>query len=143
MVWVWGVAAAAVAILLWVLVRKRSERAAIASIRARFPHVARLRLIAACPDLDGKLGEAELRMIFDWILIQLHGRTHTSGYRELLAWTAEHGEAESLDLLANVTREAVDRLPRPVLKVIDACEGRIVAGVILDQALGESGRRRN
>ena len=40
-----------------------------------------------------------------------------------------------------VTRDAVDRLPAPVLAVIDDCQGRIVAGVILDQSLSESGRR--
>ena len=53
----------------------------------------------------------------------------------------DHGESESLQLVAEVTRDAVDRLPAPVLEVIDGCEGRTVAGVILDQALGESGRR--
>ena len=80
-------------------------------------------------------------MLFNWIMLQLYGRTHTSGFGELMTWTIEHGESESLQLVAEVTRDAVDRLSAPVLEVIDACEGRTVAGVILDQALGESGRR--
>ena len=59
--------------------RKQKQRAAVAGIRAHFPRIARLRLIAACPGLDGILQETELRMLFDWIMLQLNGRTHTSG----------------------------------------------------------------
>ena len=142
MTWVWIAAAVvAIAALLVIAVRGRRQKAALAEFRTHFPHIARLRLIAACPGLDGILQEAELRMLFDWIMLQLYGRTQTSGFGELMRWTMDHGESESLQLVAEVTRDAVDRLPAPVLEVIDGCEGRTVAGVILDQALGESGRR--
>ena len=109
----------------------------MATLRNRFPHIARLRLIAACPVLDGLLHEADLRLLFDWIMLQLYGRTHTSNFVQLMQWTVEHGESESLQLVAEVTRDAVDRLPVTVLHIIDGCEGRTVAGVILDQALSE------
>ena len=66
---------------------------------------------------------------------------NTSGFSELMQWSIEHGESESLQLVAEVTREAVDRLPAPVLHMIDGCEGRTVVGVILDQSLSESRRR--
>ena len=42
---------------------------------------------------------------------------------------------------AGAARDAVDRLPAPALAVIDACYGRVLAGVILDEALTESGSR--
>lgn len=120
--------------------RKQKQRAAVAGIRAHFPRIARLRLIAACPGLDGILQETELRMLFDWILLQLYGRTQTSSFGDLMQWTIEHGEGESLRLMSEVTRDAVDRLPAPALQVIDGCEGRVVAAVIIDQALSETGR---
>ena len=129
------------AALLIVYARGRRQKSALAEFRTHFPRIARLRLVAACPGLDGILQEAELRMLFDWIMLQLYGRTQTSGFGELMTWTIDHGESESLQLVAEVTRDAVDRLSAPVLDVIDGCEGRTVAGVILDQALGESGRR--
>lgn len=141
MFWISVLAAVAVAILVALALRRQKQRATVATFRARFPHIARLRLAAACPGLDGVLQETELRMLFDWILLQLHGRTNTSSYGELMQWTIDHGEAESLQLVAEVTRDAVDRLPAPVLAVIDDCQGRTVAGVILDQSLSESGRK--
>ena len=121
--------------------RKKTVNRPVAQFRTHFPHIARLRLVAACPGLDGVLQERDLRMIFDWMLLQLYGRTHTSGLEELMQWTLEHGEGESLRLVSDVSRDAVDRLPAPVLAVIDGCEGRIVASVIIDQALSESGKR--
>ncbi|NUT01698.1 MAG: hypothetical protein HOP96_12065 [Sphingomonas sp.] len=142
MSWSWIAVAALAAVLLALAIRARKQRATVAAFRAQFPHIARLRLIAACPGLDGVLQETELRLLFDWILLQLYGRTQTSDFGELMHWTFEQGEAESLQLVAEVTRDAVDRLPAPVLEVIDACEGRTVAGVILDQSLSESGRKR-
>ena len=141
MIWLWIAAAIFVAALLIVYARGRQQKAALATFRTHFPRIARLRLVAACPGLDGTLQEAELRMLFDWIMLQLYGRTQTSGFGELMQWTMNHGESESLQLVAEVTRDAVDRLSAPVLEVIDGCEGRTVAGVILDQALGESGRQ--
>lgn len=121
--------------------RRQKQKAAVSGIRSHFPHIARLRLIAACPGLDGVLQETELRMLFDWILLQLCGRTQTSDFGQLMRWTVEHGEGETLQLVSEVTRDAVDRLPAPVLQVIDGCEGRVLAGVLIDQSLSESGRK--
>jgi hypothetical protein len=140
MLWLW-ISVGVLVVLLASWARKRKQRATVAEFRTHFPHIARLRLVAACPGLDGLLQETDLRMLFDWILLQLYGRTQTSGFGELMQWTVEQGEGEALQLVAEVTRDAVDRLPAPVLAVIDGCEGRIVAGVILDQALSESGKR--
>lgn len=140
MLWLWIAAAVVLVLFLAFYARGRRQKAAVATIRTHFPHIARLRLVAACPVLDGLLHEADLRMLFDWIMLQLYSRTHTSNFGELMQWTTEHGESESLQLVAEVTREAVDRLPAPVLHIIDGSEGRTVAGVILDQALSESGR---
>ena len=141
MLWLWIATAVVILLLLASYARRRKQNVTVATLRNRFPHIARLRLIAACPVLDGLLHEADLRLLFDWIMLQLHGRTHTSNFGELMQWTIEHGESESLQLVAEVTRDAVDRLPAPVLHIIDGCEGRTLAGVILDQALSESGRR--
>jgi hypothetical protein len=140
MLWLW-ISGGVFVVLLASWARKRKQRATVAEFRTHFPHIARLRLVAACPGLDGLLQETDLRMLFDWILLQLYGRTQTSSFGELMQWTVEQGEGEALQLVAEVTRDAVDRLPAPVLAVIDDCEGRTVAGVILDQALSESGKR--
>jgi hypothetical protein len=141
MLWPWIAAAVVLVLLFAFYARGRKQKAAVATLRTHFPHIARLRLAAACHGLDGLLHEADLRMLFDWIMLQLYGRTHTSGFAELMQWTIEHGESESLQLVAEVTRDAVDRLPAPVLHMIDGCEGRTVVGVILDQSLSESRRR--
>ena len=141
MPWLWIAAAVVILLLLASYARRRKQSDTVATLRTRFPHIARLRLIAACPGLDGLLHEADLRLLFDWIILQLYGRTHTSGFGELMQWTVEHGESESLQLVSEVTRDAVDRLPAPVLHMIDGCEGRTVVGVILDQSLSESRRR--
>jgi hypothetical protein len=140
MLWLWIAAAVVILLLLASYARRRKQMDTVATLRTRFQHVARLRLIAACPGLDGLLHEADLHLLFDWIMLQLYGRTHTSGFGDLMQWTVKHGESESLQLVAEVTRDAVDRLPAPVLHMIDGCEGRTVAGVIIDQALSESGR---
>jgi hypothetical protein len=139
----WLLLILAAAALFWLasLDRKAKQREALTGLRREFPHIARLRLVAACPGLDGVLGEAELRMLFDWILLQIHGRTGTSDLGELMQWSIQHGEAETTSLTADVSREAVDRLPQPVLAAIDTCKGREVAAVLIDQALGESGRK--
>ena len=139
----WLLLILAAAALFWLasLDRKAKQREALTGLRREFPHIARLRLVAACPGLDGVLGEAELRMLFDWILLQIHGRTGTSDLGELMQWSIQHGEAETTSLTADVSREAVDRLPQPVLAAIDTCKGREVAAGLIDQALGESGRK--
>ena len=139
----WLLLILAAAALFWLasLGRKAKQREALTGLRREFPHIARLRLVAACPGLDGVLAEAELRMLFDWILLQIHGRTGTSDLGELMQWSVKHGEAETTALTADVSREAVERLPQPVLAIIDDCQGREVAAVLIDQSLTEAGER--
>ena len=129
--------------LFWLasLGRSSRERQALAELRREFPRVARLRLVAACPGLDGLLEEADLRMLFDWILFQLYGRTGAASLDQLMQWSLKEGEARTTKLTADVSREAVGRLPKPVLAAIEACEGREVAAVLIDQALMEAGQR--
>jgi hypothetical protein len=141
MLWLWILATVVAIFLLASWSRRQKQKAAVAGLRTHFPHIARLRLVAACPGLDGVLRETDLRMLFDWILLHLYGRTRTSSFGDLMRWTIEHDQGDSLLLVSEVTRDAVDRLPAPVLMVIDGCGGRVLAGVILDQALTESGRR--
>ena len=131
------------AVLFWLasLGRKARQREALAKVRREFPRIARLRLVAACPGLDGLLGEQELRMLFDWILIQLYRRTRTSGLGELMQWSIEHGALETTKLTADVSLDSVERLPAPVLQVIESCQGRGVAAVLIDQSLTEAGER--
>ena len=123
------------------LSRRGKQREAVAGLRDHFPAIARMRLIAACPGLDPLLQETELRLLFDWILLQMYRRTNSPGFGALMRWTIEHGQTESIAMVANVTREAVERLPSPVLRVIDGCQGRVLAAVILDEALSEAGER--
>lgn len=139
----WLLLLLAVAALFWLasVGRKAKQDEALAKVRREFPRIARLRLIAACPGLDGVLGDAELRMLFDWILLALYGRTSTSDLAELMQWSVKHGEAETTALTADVSREAVERLPQPVLAIIDDCQGREVAAVLIDQSLTEAGER--
>ena len=139
----WLLLILAVAALFWLasIGRKAKQREAVAGLRREFPRIARLRLVAACPGLDGVLGEAELRMLFDWILLQSYGRTQTSDFGELMRWSVEHGSVETTALTADISREAVERLPQPVVAIIDDCQGREVAAVLIDQALTEAGER--
>jgi hypothetical protein len=139
----WLLLLLAVAALFWLasIGRKAKQREAVAGLRREFPRIARLRLVAACPGLDGVLGEAELRMLFDWILLQSYGRTRTSDFGDLMRWSVEHGSVETTALTADISREALERLPQPVLAVIDDCQGRQVAAVLIDQSLTEAGER--
>ena len=139
----WLLLILAVGALFWLAStgRKAKQREALTGLRLEFPRIARLRLVAACPGLDGVLGEAELRMLFDWILLRMYGKTGTSDFGNLMRWSVEHGAAETTALSADVSREAVERLPQPVLAVIDDCQGRAVAAVLIDQSLTEAGER--
>ena len=141
MTWLLLILAAAALFWLASLGRKAKQREALAGLRREFPRIARLRLVAACPGLDGVLGDAELRMLFDWILLSMYGRTGTSQLGELMQWSIEHGAAETTALTADVSLEAVERLPQPVLAAIDDCQGREVAAVLIDQSLTEAGER--
>jgi hypothetical protein len=139
----WLLLILAVVALFWLasIGRKAKQKEAVSKIRREFPSIARLRLVAACPGLDGVLGDAELRMLFDWMLLSLYGRTGTSDLGELMQWSVKHGESETTALTAHVSREAVERLPQPVLAVIDDCQARAVAAVLIDQSLTEAGER--
>ena len=139
----WLLLILAVVALFWLasVGRKAKQREAVAKLRREFPRIARLRLVAACPGLDGVLADAELRMLFDWMLLRLYGRTATSNLGELMQWSVKHGEAETTALTADISREAVERLPQPVLAAIDDCQGRAVAAVLIDQSLTEAGER--
>jgi hypothetical protein len=135
------IAAVALFILFAVASRKRKQRAAVRGLREQFPRIARIRLIAACPGLDGLLDEPSLRLLFDWMLIEIHRRTGTSSFGELMQWSVDNGEARAMAMVSDVSNEAIDRLPAPVLAEIEACGARAMVAVILDEALTEAGRR--
>ena len=139
----WLLLLGAIAGLFWLAStgRKAKQKEALANLRREFPRIARMRLVAACPGLDGVLQEPELRMLFDWILLQLYGRTRTSGLDELMQWSVDHGAEHTALLTADVALDAVGRLPQPALQVIDDCQGRAVAAVLIDQSLTEAGER--
>ena len=131
-------------VLLFVLAslsRKAKQRAAVRGLREQFPLVVRLRLAAAYPGIDGMLGEPQLGLLFDWIMAEMYRRAGVGGFAGLMRWAVVHGDGATTELSAQVSRAAVDRLPPPALAVIDQSGGRLLAGVILDQALTESGTR--
>ncbi len=123
------------------LSRKAKQRAAVRGLREQFPLVARMRLAAAFPGIDGMLCEPDLGALFDWILAEMCRRAGVRGFAGLMRWAVVHGDDAAAGLAAEVSRAAVERLPPPVLAVIDRSDGRLLAGVILDQALTESGTR--
>lgn len=139
--WLWLVLIVAALVLLASFGRQHRQRQTFRALRGQFPKIARLRLIATCPGLDGVIQEADLRFLFDWIAIELCRRTGVQDMAGLMRWSLAQGQETTERLTAEVTREAVDRLPRPVLGAIDECRGRTVAGVILDEALTEAGHR--
>lgn len=141
---VWLLVAAAVLLLVLLVAatgRRARQGAAVRRLRQHFPRIARLRLVAACPGVESVLREEELARLFDWILLQLYERTGTSEFGELMRWGMRQGQAQITELTAAITLEAVDRLPAPAVAVIDQCQGRAVAAVLLDQALTEAGQR--
>jgi hypothetical protein len=121
--------------------RRAKQRAAVAGLRRHFPGIARMRLVAACPGLADQLDDPMLANLFDWIMTETYRRAGVAGFAELMRWSVEHGDAQATAMVAEVARDAVDRLPAPALAVLDGCGGRIFAGVMLDDALSESGRR--
>ena len=70
MFWLSVAAAVVIAFLIALYAQRQKQQATVAAFRSRFPHIARLRLVAACPGLDGVLQETELRMLFDWIMLR-------------------------------------------------------------------------
>lgn len=123
------------------LSRRAKQRAAVAGLRRHFPGIARMRLVAACPGLADLADDPMLARLFDWIMAETYRRAGVAGFGELMRWSVEHGEVEAAALVAEVARDAVDLLPEPVLAVLDGCGGRVFAGVMLDDALTEAGRR--
>ena len=123
------------------LSRRAKQRAAVRGLGAQFPAIARMRLAATFPGMDDTLTDAALAGLFDWMLAEMYRRASVASFGELMRWSVVQGEAQSAALAAGAARDAVDRLPAPALAVIDACYGRVLAGVILDEALTESGSR--
>ena len=121
--------------------KRSAQQAALGRLRDEFPKVGYLRLVAACPGLDGVTEQGNLRQLFDWIMIELFRRSNTSSLTGLMNWSIKQGEDAANAMTAEVTREAVDRLPPRVLAAIDDCQGREFAAVVLDQALTEAGER--
>ena len=141
MMWLWIAAGILLAMAVFALRTRARRPRALVALRSHFSRIARLRLVSTCPGLDGLLEEAELRMLFDWMLLQLYQRTGTRGFGELMQWASAEGDAELLALTSDVSREALERLPSSVLAAIDKCHGRNIAAVLIDQSLTEAGRR--
>ena len=139
--WLLLIAIVAFVIFMAMKGKKTAQQEALGRLRAEFPKVGRLRLIAACPGLDGVLEEGDLRQVFDWIMIQLFRRSNTSSLSGLMNWSVKQGEAAATAMTAEVSREAVDRLSPRVLAAIDDCQGRQFAAVVLDEALTEAAER--
>ena len=87
------------------------------------------------------LEESDLRPVFDWIMIQMFRRSNTSSLSGLMNWSIKQGEEAATAMTAEVSRQAVDRLPARALAAIDDCQGREFAAVVLDEALTEAGER--
>lgn len=136
----WIAAAAGLAFLLRSSSRK-SQPTATPRMRRHFARVARLRLVAACPSLDGRIRERALYDSFDWIAAEMCRRTGSCDIGALMQWAIREGQERSDDVSAEVARDAVERLPAPVLRAIDGCQGRLFAGVLLHETLTEAGRR--
>jgi hypothetical protein len=139
--WRWIAGAAALSLLLRASSRRGRAAEAAPQLRSHFARIARLRLVAACQSLDGRIEEQALGELFDWIVAEMCRRTGTCEIGELVHWAVSEGQ-EGADLVsAQVTRDSVERLPAPVLQAIDGCQGRLFAGVLLHETLMEAGRR--
>jgi hypothetical protein len=137
----WLLAAIVLLFVLAALSRRARQQAAVRGLRTHFTAIARMRLSAAFPGLDGVLADADLERLFDAILADMYRRAGVGRFGDLMRWSVEQGEAVTAAMAAEVARDAVDRLPPPALAVIDRCDGRIMAGVIIDEVLTESGSR--
>ena len=122
------------------LSRRAKQRAVVKGLRHHFPIIARQRLISHFPTIEPRVAELELSSLFDWILLECYRRTDTANFAELMRWAVENPDG-NVALTAAITRDAVDRLPRPALECIDATNGRGLAAVALDLTLTEAGQR--
>jgi len=122
--------------------RRAKQRAAVRGLRRHFPEIARDRLVSNFPDLDPVLDAVTLRILFDWILAQAYCRTNSRGFGDLMRWEIENGEAAMADILESVTIDAVNRLPRSALAVIDGSTGgRAYAAILIEHSITEAGAR--
>lgn len=141
MKWRWIAGAAAISLLLRASSRRGRAAQATPQLRRHFARIARLRLVAACQSLDGRIPERALGKLFDWIVAEMCRRTGTCDVRELVQWAVSEGQEGADAVSAQVTRDAVERLPAQALQAIDDCQGRLFAGVLLHETLMEAGRR--
>ena len=137
----WLLAALVLLFFLAARSRRAKQRAAVRGLRAQFPALARMRLAATFPGVDETLDDAALAAVFDWIFAEMYRRAGVGSFEELMRWSVEQGEVATAAMASGVARDAVDCLPAPALALIDNCDGRALAGVIIDLALSESGSR--
>ena len=146
MKWKWIIGGAGGVALLAAFTRRQQQeheqqRTAVGGLRRHFPRIARMRLVAACPDIERHLDDRSLEPVFDWMVDEMCRRSGACDFPTLLHWAVERGQPEMDSLSSDVTRDAVERLPRRALKVIDGCHGRTYAAAVFDLALSEAGQR--
>ena len=142
MLWLLIVAGVLVLLLVFAATNRRAkQRAAVRGLRTHFPRIARQRLVGNFPELDPVLDQTTLRLLFDWMLAQAYCRTNSRGLGDLMRWETENGKAAMAGMLEGLTADAVERLPRPALQVIDESQGRMLAAVIIEQSISEAGAR--
>src|SRR5689334_19349537 len=105
MIWLLIIAGIAFILFMASKGRKTAQEEAIGRLRLQYPKVARLRLVAACPGLDGVLEESDLRPVFDWIMIQMFRRSNTSSLSGLMNWSIKQGEEAATAMTAEVSRQ--------------------------------------
>ena len=141
----WLLGGAGGVVLLAALDRRRRQQkqqtGAAARLRRQFPRIARMRLVGACPALDTHLRDHHLERIFDWVVDQLCRRSGACNFTALLEWATEQGQPAMNTLASDVSRDAVERLPRRALAIIDDCHGRAYAAAVLDLSLSEAAHR--
>ena len=142
MTWLVGIAAALVLLFFFAAMSRRAkQKAAIRGLRREFPGIAFRRLVGSCPEIEPTIGEPMLRSLFDWMLCETYRRTNTSGFGDLMRWEIENGSDELGYIVFKVSEEAVRKLPAPARKVIDAADGRLLAALVIENALTEAGAR--
>lgn len=144
MKWKWIIGGAGGLALLAALTRSRRQEqqtGAVAGLRRHFPRIARMRLVGACPDLDRHLKDRTLEPVFDWMVDEMCRRSGACDFPALMQWAIRQGQPKIDSLASDVSRDAVERLPRRALDVIDECHGRTFAAAVLDLALSEAAHR--
>jgi hypothetical protein len=120
-----------------VIARGASQRAAMKTMRDRFPKAARQRLVASFPKLDPIVDDGQFVELFDWVFVEMFRRTGTRDLDELTRWSLGR-EPVLFDRLADqVICEAVGRLPANVLEVVDKSGCRQFATFKIQVALAD------